>query len=125
MVILYHELLMQRGRLQIAVHNAHRTADLRSQHLAGVRAHPCPAVSRFRGRKYYATWSLGSSQEEGSMNQLRDFVTGDSIEFQCWKKAGRICRRNRPCPRFWLQHNFWLQYNPLAHLVQEFKVSAH
>jgi len=59
------------------------------------------------------------------MNQLRDFVTGDSIEFQCWKKAGRICRRNRPCPRFWLQHNFWLQYNPLAHLVQEFKVSAH
>jgi len=53
------------------------------------------------------------------VNQLGNLVAGDSVDLKRWKKTGRICHRNRS----WLR--LWLQSNPLTHLVQEFKVSAH
>jgi hypothetical protein len=48
------------------------------------------------------------------MNQLGDLVAGDSFDASDGRKLG-TCHRYRP----WLR--FWLECNPLTHLVQEFK----
>src|SRR5208282_4580218 len=122
-VVINSELLVQGRSAQTAVHNAHRTGNLRSQDLAHTGANPAASVSRLCAAEYHVVDGVGTRKQEKSLHQLAHLFPRYFINFQGRNYRGeRLRGKNRSRQRLGIRLQHLLR---LAQLVQQLEVSAH